>query len=137
VHQLVRFEVFTAVTMKNGVFSDVTPCGSCKNRRFGGTSVLTRATRRNIPEETILRASTCMYGHLNVVTHLCTRSTLLRHRRVFPLIGLVAPKKLRRHYGTGFANCLLRSAHTPDRPDRPDSLSSFGAVPGGHQPLMM
>jgi hypothetical protein len=30
----VRFEVFTAVTMKNGVFWDVTPCGSCNNRRF-------------------------------------------------------------------------------------------------------
>jgi hypothetical protein len=33
----VRFEVFTAVTMKNAVFWDVTPCGSCKNRCFGGT----------------------------------------------------------------------------------------------------
>jgi hypothetical protein len=33
----VRFEVFTAVTLKNDVFWDVTPCGSCKNRRFGGT----------------------------------------------------------------------------------------------------
>jgi hypothetical protein len=33
----VRVEVFTAVTMKNGVFWDVTLCGSCKNRRFGGT----------------------------------------------------------------------------------------------------
>jgi hypothetical protein len=33
----VRFEVFTAVTMKNCVFWDVRPCGSCKNRRFGGT----------------------------------------------------------------------------------------------------
>jgi hypothetical protein len=33
----VRFEVFTAVTMKNGIFWDVTPCGSCKNRLFGGT----------------------------------------------------------------------------------------------------
>jgi predicted transcriptional regulator len=33
----VRFEVFTAVTMKNGVFWDVTPCGSCKSRRFRGT----------------------------------------------------------------------------------------------------
>jgi hypothetical protein len=28
----VRFEVFTAVIMKNGVFWDVTPCGSCKSR---------------------------------------------------------------------------------------------------------
>jgi hypothetical protein len=34
---IVIFEVFTAVTMKNGVFWDVTTCGSCKNRRFGGT----------------------------------------------------------------------------------------------------
>jgi hypothetical protein len=29
----VRFEVFKAVTMKNGVFLDVTPSVSCKNRR--------------------------------------------------------------------------------------------------------
>jgi hypothetical protein len=34
---LVRFEVFTAVSMKNGVFWDVTPCGSCKYCHFGGT----------------------------------------------------------------------------------------------------
>jgi hypothetical protein len=34
---IVRFEAFTAVTMKNGVLWVVTPCGSCKNRRFGGT----------------------------------------------------------------------------------------------------
>jgi hypothetical protein len=32
----VRYEVFKAVTMKNTVFWDFTPCGSCKNRRFGG-----------------------------------------------------------------------------------------------------
>jgi hypothetical protein len=33
----VRFEVFTAVTMKNAVFWNVTLCDSCKDRRFGGT----------------------------------------------------------------------------------------------------
>jgi hypothetical protein len=35
--KIVRFEVFTAMTVKSGVFWDVRPCGSCKNRRFGGT----------------------------------------------------------------------------------------------------
>jgi hypothetical protein len=34
---IVGFEVFTAVILKNVVFWDVTPCDSCKNRRFGGT----------------------------------------------------------------------------------------------------
>jgi hypothetical protein len=33
----VRFEVFTAVTMKNAVFWDVAPCRYCVNRHFGGT----------------------------------------------------------------------------------------------------
>jgi hypothetical protein len=33
----VKFEVFTTVTMRNGIFWDVTPFGSCKNRRFGRT----------------------------------------------------------------------------------------------------
>jgi hypothetical protein len=34
--QVVRFEVSTAVTIKNVVFWDASSCGSCKNRRFGG-----------------------------------------------------------------------------------------------------
>jgi hypothetical protein len=33
---IVRFEVFTAATMKNADFWDVALCRSCVNRRFGG-----------------------------------------------------------------------------------------------------
>jgi hypothetical protein len=33
----VRFEVFTAMTIKNAVFWDVTPCRSCMNRHLGET----------------------------------------------------------------------------------------------------
>jgi hypothetical protein len=33
----VIFQVLTAVTMKNVVFWDVTPFGSCRNRNFGVT----------------------------------------------------------------------------------------------------
>jgi hypothetical protein len=43
----VRFEVFTAVIMKNGIFWDVTERGSCKNRRFGGTWRLLHQVDKN------------------------------------------------------------------------------------------
>jgi hypothetical protein len=36
-YSIVRVEVFTAVTMKNVVFWDVTPCASYKSRYFGRT----------------------------------------------------------------------------------------------------
>jgi hypothetical protein len=82
--KFIKFDVFTAVTMKNAVFLDVTPCGSCNNRHnifrrrrrllvmanvvpsspifvtlkmeallSSETSVDTRATRLNIPENGI------------------------------------------------------------------------------------
>jgi hypothetical protein len=43
----VRFEVSTAVTMKNAVLWYVTPCVSCNNRRFGGTNRLYHQDGKN------------------------------------------------------------------------------------------
>jgi hypothetical protein len=43
----VRFEVYAAVTMKNAVFWDVTPCSYCKNRRFGGRFCLHHQDDKN------------------------------------------------------------------------------------------
>jgi hypothetical protein len=40
--------------MKNAVFWDVALYRTCVNRRFGGTSVHTRSTRRHIPEDVSL-----------------------------------------------------------------------------------
>jgi hypothetical protein len=85
----------TYFLVKNAVFWDVTTCGSCKNRRFGGTyrvrhhsdrvtsspilvtllmeglgsskpSILKRAALRNIPENGILRSHRC--GNLKPYT---------------------------------------------------------------------
>jgi hypothetical protein len=82
-----RFEVFTAVTMKNAVFWDLTPSRPCLNSRFGQeapahagsspadfstlkmeairsteTTVYTISTRRHIPEDGILHSGTCPYA---------------------------------------------------------------------------
>jgi hypothetical protein len=38
VASIIRVKIISELgTMKNGVFLDVTSCGSCKNRRFRGT----------------------------------------------------------------------------------------------------
>jgi hypothetical protein len=43
---LVRFEVFTVVTIEKAVFWDVAPCRYCVNRRYGGTYRLHLQGRR-------------------------------------------------------------------------------------------
>jgi hypothetical protein len=42
-----RFEVFTAVTTKNALIWDSTPCGSYKNRRLGGTYIVSISSQRD------------------------------------------------------------------------------------------
>jgi hypothetical protein len=36
-NKILKFEILSEVTIKNAAFWDVTLCGSCKDRRFGGT----------------------------------------------------------------------------------------------------
>jgi hypothetical protein len=59
-HERPHFAIqITVFNMQNAVFWDVSLCGFCKNQRFGGTSVLTRATRRNIPEDGSFHSHRC------------------------------------------------------------------------------
>jgi hypothetical protein len=69
--------------MKNVVFWDVMPCGSCESRRLGGTyrrhhegssemTVITRVTRRQSRGDGILHSHSCEYlESYNFILYLC------------------------------------------------------------------
>jgi NADH dehydrogenase/NADH:ubiquinone oxidoreductase subunit G len=77
-----RFEVFTAVTMKNAVFWDVALCRSCVNRRFGGTylihlQAIKNPRARNQREQVAADCSMKMKAIRSSETSIHTRSTQL------------------------------------------------------------
>jgi hypothetical protein len=68
---LVRFEVFTAVTLKNAVFWDVTPCGSCNNRRFERNYWLHQQSAKN------------QQGRNNVIINLLVTTNVVTSSLIF------------------------------------------------------
>jgi hypothetical protein len=83
-----RLEIFTAVTMKNGVVWDVTPCGSCKNRRLLGyknpirTSQETHYVFATEPSQLMLwKISIFTAATMKVAVFWDIRTQFLPHRR--------------------------------------------------------
>jgi hypothetical protein len=54
----VRFEVFTAATMKNTDLRNVTLCGTCKNQRFDWTRSFSHQGEKNQPGRKTLAVTT-------------------------------------------------------------------------------
>jgi hypothetical protein len=69
----VRFEVFTAVTLKNGVFWDVTPCGSCKKYL-----VFIRSVRRWLVAASVVPSSPILFTLMKEVLGSSKTSVLTR-----------------------------------------------------------
>jgi hypothetical protein len=71
----------TSMSIKNVIFWDVMSCGSCKNRRFRGTLVLTRATWCNIPEDSLLHSHHCENLKSYILGHFwnpsCTKFVMI------------------------------------------------------------
>jgi hypothetical protein len=67
------------VTMKNGVFWDVTPCGSYKNRRIGG--VFLRSERRLLVTARIVPSSPILATLMKEALNSSETSVLIRVKR--------------------------------------------------------
>jgi hypothetical protein len=81
----VRFEVFTVATMKNAVFWTVTPCSSCKSRRFGELSAsIIRVTSHN--QLHLRRRNLHSHRLQNLKSYInLTGWSLLRRGNVYPV----------------------------------------------------
>jgi hypothetical protein len=99
----VKFEAFAPVTMKN-VFCDVTPCDSCKNRRFEGKFRLYHHCDKSQKLETMLVVtSNCSTFLLNLSTlsyiimrtsYICTfRQTSAAKQRPVEYISTITHKE--------------------------------------------
>jgi hypothetical protein len=127
-----RFEVCTAVTMKNAVFWDVTPRGSCKNWRFGWTSLLHDQGEKN---QRVRNNVSCNYFTLMMEVMRSSKTTVLirvsrrhiledgiLHRPVFYLkqrfrnlilCSNVDPAQLGPNYGERLGILLVASEYVP------------------------
>jgi hypothetical protein len=72
---------YTCFNQKNGVFWDVPPCGSCKNRRFGGTQRLLRSVRRLLVTASVVPSSPILVTQMKEALSSSETSVLTRATR--------------------------------------------------------
>jgi hypothetical protein len=65
-----------AVSMKNGVFLGVMPCGSCKNRRFGGTWAMWPIAKSLLNRDGP-KAPTAIHGTLSLKFHPIDKTNMI------------------------------------------------------------
>jgi hypothetical protein len=119
----VRFQVFTAVIVKNAVFCDVASCGSCQSRGFGGIYRLHLQSRKrsSTSQDGILKAHIVFtiiyivkvpkfiayerghnipYGRLHALVRNLAKDTLTGTGRAFPeLLSICVPSSTEKWEG--------------------------------------